>query len=191
MNNLRLRLLEGAGKVIDLFRSLDRDGDGKVTRDEFRQALPLVGFDSSQTDVVDDLFRELDGDGNGTIEYEELTAALRHGLSVELDAELRDGAQGGVDDWGTNALRERKVHESQEREVLENGAGREVDNGVPANREPTSKPTATKPTEQKRPESSDGSLEALEEAPPPPPMLASTTAEAQAGRQAGSKAGGN
>ena len=40
-------LMANAGKVIDLFRSWDYDGDGKVSRAEFHKAMRQLGLDLS------------------------------------------------------------------------------------------------------------------------------------------------
>jgi Ca2+-binding EF-hand superfamily protein len=73
---LREALLNGWTRVIDVFRMLDRDASGGVTKPEFRGALPLLGFDSSDSGIVDALFDELDADGGGTLEYEEVFEKL-------------------------------------------------------------------------------------------------------------------
>ena len=41
---LKLALSKNAGRVIDLFREWDTDGDGTVSRKEFRKALPALGL---------------------------------------------------------------------------------------------------------------------------------------------------
>ena len=63
------------GSIHGVFRALDTDGDGRLTDDEFAQALIL--FDVSLTD--DDrrqLFREIDTDGSGSLETSEVIEAL-------------------------------------------------------------------------------------------------------------------
>lgn len=59
-------------RVLDVFRTLDRNRDGTVTKEEFRATLPLLGFDSSSESrsVVDSIFDEIDADGSGSVEYE-------------------------------------------------------------------------------------------------------------------------
>ena len=37
---------------MDVLRRLDRDGDGTVTMEEFRQALPLLGFSAADTEAA-------------------------------------------------------------------------------------------------------------------------------------------
>ena len=100
IDELRHSLLEGAGRVASLFTLMDRDGDGCVSRDEFRLVLPLLNFDTSAVEIVDAVFDELDVDGGGTLEYAELASALGAHLSVELPAHMREGALGDVDEWG-------------------------------------------------------------------------------------------
>ena len=104
VEELRLTLLEGAGKVSDLFKAFDRDGDGRVMKQEFVAALPLLGYDTSDMSAVDELWAELDEDGSGTLEYAELSSKVRTGLSVELAAELQDGACGEMEEWGSPTL---------------------------------------------------------------------------------------
>ena len=96
---LRKALLPQVLRVIDLFRKLDANGDGKVTGVEFRRVLPLMASSASEAESfgeadVDSLFALLDRDGSGSIEYSELHARLRQGLSVALDKKLQAGAVG-------------------------------------------------------------------------------------------------
>ena len=96
---LRKALLPQVLRVIDLFRKLDANGDGKVTGVEFRRVLPLMASGASEAVPfgeadVDSLFALLDRDGSGSIEYSELHERLRQGLSVALDKKLQAGAVG-------------------------------------------------------------------------------------------------
>ena len=88
-------------QVIDLFRQLDEDGDGAVSRLEFRRVLPLMGYDASDTEAIDDLFDDLDLDGSGAIAYEELKELLTVDRlaerGIELAAVLQDGALGEIE----------------------------------------------------------------------------------------------
>ena len=86
---MRLALLEGAGKVLDLLHRLDTNGDRTVSKSEFRHSLPLMGFDASQTEVIDAVFDELDEDGSGTIEFEEfLVIMARRIITTQGEMEL-------------------------------------------------------------------------------------------------------
>ena len=69
-------LKANAGRVIDLFRGWDTDGDGEVSRKEFHKAMPLLGFDASKKDI-DDLFTAWDKDGGGSLDFKELQKILR------------------------------------------------------------------------------------------------------------------
>ena len=51
-----------AVQVLTLMQQLDSDGDGTVSKGEFRQALPLLGFDASDVEAIDEVFDELDED---------------------------------------------------------------------------------------------------------------------------------
>ena len=73
---LKQALLKNAGRVMDLFREWDQDGDGEITRKEFRGAMVRMGLEVPQPDV-DLLFDSWDPSGGGTIDFKELQKALR------------------------------------------------------------------------------------------------------------------
>jgi hypothetical protein len=58
----------------DLFSQIDANGDGKITKSEFEQALGAGGTNIARADHV---FSQLDRNGDGTIGIGELTSALR------------------------------------------------------------------------------------------------------------------
>ena len=68
-------LQQNAVRVIDIFREWDDDGDGLVSKKEFRNAIAALGYDAPREDV-DAVFKAFDADGSGVIEYSELKAAL-------------------------------------------------------------------------------------------------------------------
>ncbi|KOO40407.1 hypothetical protein Ctob_015365 [Chrysochromulina tobinii] len=137
---LRHALMTGAGKVITLFKQLDEDRDGSVSKAEFRSALPLLGYDGSNTDAIDSVFDELDLDGSGEIRYDELKALLTvdrlADRGMELAAVLQDGALGEITATAKNRhslrhgdVRERRGEGRQAsidalREALAQSAGR-------------------------------------------------------------------
>ena len=73
---IQAALRANAGRVIDLFRSWDADGDGVVTRPEFHRAMTELGLEVPRL-AVDDLFSQWDRDGGGTLALRELSKILR------------------------------------------------------------------------------------------------------------------
>ena len=72
---LRDALRKHAIKVMDLFREWDVDGDGEVTKKEFRKAMAVLGFEVSRA-VMDEVFDSFDADGGGSISFKELQRCL-------------------------------------------------------------------------------------------------------------------
>ena len=64
-------LTTNAVRVIDLFRDWDEDGDGVVSKREFRRAMPMLGLQVPAHEV-DALFDSWDPDGSGELELNEL-----------------------------------------------------------------------------------------------------------------------
>src|SRR5882757_4636185 len=58
----------------DLFSQLDADGDGKVSKSEFENALGAGGSNIAQ---ADDVFSKLDKDGDGSVSLDEMSSALK------------------------------------------------------------------------------------------------------------------
>ena len=62
-------------RVIDLFRALDKNSDGSVTRAELAESLEKLGINASH-DELNELFERLDPDRSGGIVFRELQLAL-------------------------------------------------------------------------------------------------------------------
>src|SRR5262249_53506906 len=60
----------------DLFLQIDGDGDGKITKSEFENALGAGGTNLAQ---ADDVFSKLVKDGDGTVSLDEMSSALNGG----------------------------------------------------------------------------------------------------------------
>lgn len=60
----------------DLFSQIDADGDGKITKSEFENALGAGGTNLEQADSV---FGKLDKDGDGSVSLNEMASALMRG----------------------------------------------------------------------------------------------------------------
>jgi Ca2+-binding EF-hand superfamily protein len=58
----------------DLFSELDADGDGKVSKSEFENALGAGGTNLAQ---ADDVFGKLDKNGDGSVSLDEMSSALK------------------------------------------------------------------------------------------------------------------
>ena len=58
----------------DLFSQLDADGDGKVSKSEFENALGAGGSNIAQ---ADDVFGKLDKNGDGSVSLDEMSSALK------------------------------------------------------------------------------------------------------------------
>jgi hypothetical protein len=58
----------------DLFSQIDADGDGKITKSEFENALGAGGTNLAQ---ADDVFSKLDKDGDGSVSLGEMASALK------------------------------------------------------------------------------------------------------------------
>ncbi len=60
----------------DLFGQIDADGDGKITKSEFENALGAGGTNLAE---ADDVFGKLDKDGDGSVSSDEMSSALKGG----------------------------------------------------------------------------------------------------------------
>jgi hypothetical protein len=88
---LKEALSKHAIRVLDLFRDWDTNGDGEISRKEFREAMPKLGMDLP-ADVVDALFDENDPDHSGVMDFKELQRMLRPPASTPGGAKALWGA---------------------------------------------------------------------------------------------------
>lgn len=58
-----------------VFRSWDEDGDGLISKAEFRKVMRTLGVDATK-DEIDGIFSRFDPNGDGTIEYREFSQIL-------------------------------------------------------------------------------------------------------------------
>ena len=80
---MRDALVNNAVRVIDLFREWDEDGDGAVSKKEFRKAIIHLGLEVPPA-AVDELFDSFDKDGGGAINFRELNHLLRRNVKKEV-----------------------------------------------------------------------------------------------------------
>lgn len=92
LSDIRLELAREVNRVIEMFKSVDENSDGSVTKREFRAALPLLGYRGVGRGVIDELFDHFDIDGNGAISFVELRTMLRYELNM---AKRREAERSG------------------------------------------------------------------------------------------------
>jgi Ca2+-binding EF-hand superfamily protein len=85
----------------DLFGQIDSDGDGKITKSEFEEALGAGGTNLTQADSV---FGKLDKDGDGSVSLKELASALKGGKKHHEHAESSSSDDGSNSDPFSQAL---------------------------------------------------------------------------------------
>ena len=71
-----------ASALKDLFAQIDGNGDGKITKSEFEDALGAGGTNLANADSV---FGKLDKDGDGSVSLKELASALKGGKKSHHD----------------------------------------------------------------------------------------------------------
>ena len=70
--------------MVRLFREWDVDGDGRVTKPEFKRALAYLGYKTNKAEL-DLIFGMMDMDGSGEIEYTELNQLMARSSLPEDD----------------------------------------------------------------------------------------------------------
>src|SRR5712671_1055164 len=78
----------------DLFAQVDADGDGKITKSEFENALGASGTNLAQ---ADDVFSKLDRDGDGSVSLDEMASALKGGKGHHRHNRVANAFGGGTD----------------------------------------------------------------------------------------------
>ena len=85
----------------DLFAQIDGDGDGKISKSEFENALGAGGTNLAQADSV---FGKLDKDGDGSVSLKEMASALKGGKGHHHHQCMTDGRSGGSDGSNSDPL---------------------------------------------------------------------------------------
>ena len=81
-------MMQNSTKVIELFKFLDQNEDGAVSKKEFRRAPALLGI-KMPTSEVDALFDAFDADGLGILSFKELTKLLHHDVKLKQKSRRR------------------------------------------------------------------------------------------------------
>ncbi|KAI3945352.1 hypothetical protein MKW92_043353 [Papaver armeniacum] len=61
-------------ELVEAFKLIDKDGDGKITRSELESVFQRIGGEQPSRDEVMVMFNEIDSDGDGFITLEEFSA---------------------------------------------------------------------------------------------------------------------
>lgn len=77
-------LHESWSRVIDLFRRMDVDENGSISRDEFADGLAELGFAFSDEAELAAVFDQYDPDGSGAVTFEEMNTKLRAAARNEV-----------------------------------------------------------------------------------------------------------
>ena len=81
-------------RVIDMFRSMDTNGDGVLEKKEMSMGLGNLGFTLTKGEMTN-LWHAFDKDNSGSVEYKELYQILRDSVKDSVDAEeLLDNGEG-------------------------------------------------------------------------------------------------
>jgi hypothetical protein len=78
----------------DLFAQIDADGDGKITKSEFENALGAGGTNTAE---AEDVFSKLDKDGDASVSLGEMAAALKGGKGHHRHHHVASGSGDGTD----------------------------------------------------------------------------------------------
>ncbi|XP_069044482.1 calcium-binding protein 5b [Lepisosteus oculatus] len=66
----------GVKELRDAFREFDANGDGKITREELRQAMARLLGERLSPREIDDVVHEADHNGDGTVDFEEFVRMM-------------------------------------------------------------------------------------------------------------------
>lgn len=72
--------------LTDMFLSLDKNGDGTLSKDEIEEGYDALGIPAPIS--LNDLLKKLDGDGNGSINYNDFLTASQDWSKVFHQKEL-------------------------------------------------------------------------------------------------------
>ena len=85
-HRVRTLLQTNLTRVIDMFRSMDSNGDGILEKKEMAMGLKSLGFKLTRGEMTN-LWHTFDKDNSGSIEYKELYQILRDSAKTTVDAE--------------------------------------------------------------------------------------------------------
>lgn len=80
-------LMKNSRRIIEMFHLMDKSGDGKISRKEFKAGMVLIGIKLRKSDVRA-LFMHLDEDGDGYIAFREMYNTIKSSDELRRQAVL-------------------------------------------------------------------------------------------------------
>ncbi len=71
------KISNGGKRLIDIFKAMDTDRSGALSRYEFSIALNKFGFNSATDAEISAVVQQIDADGSGSVQYKELEKILK------------------------------------------------------------------------------------------------------------------
>ncbi|KOO33319.1 hypothetical protein Ctob_006229 [Chrysochromulina tobinii] len=71
------KVANGGKRIVDIFRQIDTDQSGELSRDEFKTVLKKYGFLHVTDDEISAIVNQIDSDGSGSVKYAELEHLIR------------------------------------------------------------------------------------------------------------------
>ena len=90
-NSLARAVKQNAVRTMSIFRDWDENGDGVISKAEFRKAMKALGVEGGR-ETHDELFDSWDVDSSGSIDFKEMDKALRKATSKLAAMDVTDEA---------------------------------------------------------------------------------------------------
>lgn len=87
---------EAAGRSAMAFNALDRDHDGKISKQEWQNASPVSGNDDVMSTAMNSRFKSADSDKSGTLSEEEYETAKAGMIDPTTTASTKSGSAGSA-----------------------------------------------------------------------------------------------
>ena len=125
-SNVRDKLLARYGNARSVFRSIDKDGDGSLTADEFQTSLEDLNIGATKREMQC-LVNVLDTDGDGQVSFEEFAAWLEpssQSLGQVLSGNSGGGGRSGGSGGGGKSSKRTSMGRSDRKRAVFRAHGR-------------------------------------------------------------------